>query len=99
MVSPRAWKLLTLRISEQRCEKSAQQHTIRLRMHPCEQEGREISFRISYILMPQNGRGVRIFSEGLGVAVSNYFHEPMMKVIHWMLVNRTEAAIIFLARL
>ena len=49
--------------------------------------------------MPQNGRGVRIFSEGLGVAFGKYFHEPMMKVIHWMLVNRTEAAIIFLARL
>ncbi len=47
--------------------------------------------------MPQNRRGVRIFSEGLGVAVGEYFHEPMMEIIHGMVVNRAEAAIVFLA--
>src|SRR5579863_4027642 len=52
---------------------------------------------IADILMPQNRRGVRIFSEGLGVAVGEYFHEPMMEIIHGMVVNRAEAAIVFLA--
>lgn len=49
--------------------------------------------------MPQNRRGVRIFSEGLGVAVGEYFHEPVVEIIHGMVVNRAEAAIIFLAGL
>ncbi len=48
--------------------------------------------------MPQNGRGIRIFAEGLGVAIGQNFHHPIVEIIHGMILNRAKTAVVFLAR-
>ena len=47
--------------------------------------------------MPQNGRGIRIFAEGLGVAIGQNFHHPIVEIIHRMVLNRAKTAVVFLA--
>src|ERR1700722_84000 len=52
---------------------------------------------IPAFLVPQNERGVRIFSEGFNVTLAEDFHHPVMKVVHRMVLNRAEAAVVFFA--
>src|ERR1700722_11376740 len=52
---------------------------------------------IPAFLVPQNGRGIRIFSEGFNVTLTEDFHQPVMKVVHRMVLNRAEAAVVFFA--
>jgi len=46
-------------------------------------------------LVPQNGRGIWIFSESFGIALGQNLHHPVMEVIHWLLQNRAETAVVF----
>jgi hypothetical protein len=48
-------------------------------------------------LVPQNGRGIRIFSKRVALALGEDLHHPVMEIIHRMILNRSEAAVIFLA--
>ena len=50
-----------------------------------------------FFLVPQNGRGIWIFSDGFGIAIGQNFHQPVMEVIHWLFQNRAETAVVFLA--
>ncbi len=52
---------------------------------------------MAMILVPQNGRGIGIFSEGLRISLGENFQHPVMEVIHGMILNRAEAAIVFFA--
>ncbi len=49
------------------------------------------------VLVPENGRGIRIFSEGFRIALGENFHHPVMEIIHGMILNRAETTIVFLA--
>jgi hypothetical protein len=50
-------------------------------------------------LVPQDRRGIRIFSEGVVAALGENFHHPMVEIIDGMILNRSEAAVIFLTGL
>ena len=52
---------------------------------------------MAMILVPQNGRGIGIFSKGLRISLGENFQQPVMEVIHGMILNRAEAAIVFFA--
>jgi hypothetical protein len=47
--------------------------------------------------MPQDGRRIGIFSKGSGVALRENFHHPTLEVIHRVILNRAEAAVVFFA--
>ena len=51
---------------------------------------------IPYILVPQNGRGIRIFSEGFAIAFGKNLHHPAVEIINRLIENRMEAAVVFL---
>ena len=52
---------------------------------------------MAMVLVPQNRRGIGIFSKGLGIALGENFHHPVMEIIHGMILNRAEAAVVFFA--
>jgi hypothetical protein len=45
-------------------------------------------------MMPR-GRGVGILAQGVWVAIGENFHHPAIKIIHWMVHDGLEAAVVF----
>src|ERR1700730_7248487 len=52
---------------------------------------------ITDILVPKDGRAVWILYEALAVPFGEYFHHPMMEVVHRMIENRVESPVVFFA--
>ena len=47
--------------------------------------------------MPKDGRGVWILYYALAVPFGEYFHHPMLEVVHRMIENRAEPPVAFFA--
>ena len=48
-------------------------------------------------LVPQDGRRIGIFSKGSGISPCENFDHPTLEVIHRVILDRAEAAVIFFA--
>jgi hypothetical protein len=47
--------------------------------------------------VPQDGRRIGIFSKGSGISPCENFDHPTLEIIHRVILDRAEAAVIFFA--